>query len=48
MKIDLNGISFRYEIDGPSDGGADAPWIVFSNSLTTDVTMSSGTTRSHS
>jgi 3-oxoadipate enol-lactonase len=39
MKIDLNGISFRYEIDGPSGGGADAPWIVFSNSLTTDVTM---------
>lgn len=37
MNIDLNGITFRYEINGPDD--ADAPWIVFSNSLTTDVTM---------
>lgn len=37
MNIELNGITFRYELDGPSEG--DAPWIVFSNSLTTDVTM---------
>lgn len=39
MNVDLNGITFRYELDGPTEGGADAPWIVFSNSLTTDVTM---------
>lgn len=38
MKIDLNGVGFRYEIDGPED----APWIVFSNSLTTDVNMWNG------
>lgn len=35
MKINLNGIDFRYELDGPEG----APWLVFSNSLTTDVTM---------
>ena len=35
MNIELNGINFRYEIDGPEG----APWIMFSNSLTTDVTM---------
>jgi 3-oxoadipate enol-lactonase len=38
MNIDLNGITFRYEIDG-AEG---APWIVFSNSLTTDIGMWDG------
>jgi 3-oxoadipate enol-lactonase len=38
MKIDLNGVGFRYEIDGKEG----APWIVFSNSLTTDVNMWDG------
>lgn len=38
MNIELNGITFRYELDGPEG----APWIVFSNSLTTDVTMWDG------
>ena len=35
MNITLNGVDFRYELDGPEG----APWVVFSNSLTTDVTM---------
>ena len=35
MNIELNGVNFRYELDGPEG----APWIVFSNSLTTDVSM---------
>lgn len=40
MNITLNGVNFRYELDGDQDSGA--PWIVFSNSLTTDVTMWDG------
>ncbi len=39
MNVELNGIDFRYELDGPAEGADGAPWIVFSNSLTTDVTM---------
>ena len=35
MDIDANGISFNCRIDGP--GPADTPWIVFSNSLATDL-----------
>ena len=38
MKIDLNEVGFRYEIDGKEG----APWIVFSNSLTTDLNMWDG------
>jgi 3-oxoadipate enol-lactonase len=38
MNIELNGVTFRYELDGPEG----APWIVFSNSLTTDVSMWDG------
>ena len=34
-KLTANGIAFNYEVDGP-DG---APWITFSNSLATNVTM---------
>jgi 3-oxoadipate enol-lactonase len=35
MKINANGININYQIDGP-DG---APWIIFSNSLITNLTM---------
>ncbi len=35
MHIRANGITIHYEVDGPED----APWLVFSNSLATDVTM---------
>ncbi len=35
MRIKANGIDIHYEIDG-ADG---APWLVFSNSLATDLTM---------
>ncbi|MGA2395277.1 MAG: alpha/beta fold hydrolase [Candidatus Lustribacter sp.] len=35
MKIKANGITFNVQIDGPEG----APWIVFSNSLATNLTM---------
>jgi 3-oxoadipate enol-lactonase len=35
MRIKANGIGFNIEIDGP----AGAPWLIFSNSLATDLTM---------
>jgi 3-oxoadipate enol-lactonase len=35
MRISANGISINYQIDGPEG----APWLVFSNSLITDLTM---------
>jgi 3-oxoadipate enol-lactonase len=35
MRIKVNGIDIHYEVDG----SADAPWLVFSNSLATDLTM---------
>jgi 3-oxoadipate enol-lactonase len=35
MRIKANGITFNYQIDGRKD----APWIVFSNSLATDLSM---------
>ncbi len=35
MRINANGIGFNYRIDG-AEG---APWLVFSNSLMTDLTM---------
>ena len=38
MDIRLNGITFYYQIDGREG----APWIVFSNSLTTDIGMWDG------
>jgi 3-oxoadipate enol-lactonase len=34
MQIKANGISINYEIDGP----AGAPWLIFSNSLATNLT----------
>ena len=35
MRINANGISINYQIDGPEG----APWLIFSNSLMTDLTM---------
>src|SRR5499425_2455181 len=35
MKINANGISFNYEIDGREG----APWLIFSNSLMTSLAM---------
>ena len=35
MKIKANGITINYQVDGP-DG---APWLIFSNSLATNLTM---------
>ena len=35
MQAKVNGISLNYRIDGP----VDAPWLVFSNSLATDLSM---------
>jgi 3-oxoadipate enol-lactonase len=35
MRINANGISINYQIDGPEG----APWLIFSNSLITDLTM---------
>jgi 3-oxoadipate enol-lactonase len=35
MKVKANGITFNIQIDGPED----APWLVFSNSLATDISM---------
>ncbi|MBO0753118.1 MAG: alpha/beta fold hydrolase [Bradyrhizobiaceae bacterium] len=35
MQVKANGIRFSYEIDGP----AGAPWLVFSNSLATNLSM---------
>ena len=35
MKVTANGVSFNCEIDGPEG----APWITFSNSLATNVSM---------
>jgi len=35
MKIKANGIAINYQTDGP-DG---APWLIFSNSLATNLTM---------
>jgi 3-oxoadipate enol-lactonase len=35
MKTQANGISINYQIDGPEG----APWLIFSNSLITNLTM---------
>ena len=35
MKINANGISINYQIDGRES----APWLMFSNSLLTNLTM---------
>ena len=35
MKVNANGISINYQVDGPER----APWLVFSNSLATSLSM---------
>src|SRR5215470_9926873 len=35
MRTKANGITFNYEIEGP----VDAPWLAFSNSLATNLSM---------
>ncbi|MBM3483440.1 MAG: 3-oxoadipate enol-lactonase [Alphaproteobacteria bacterium] len=35
MRATVNGVALNYRVDGP----ADAPWMVFSNSLATDLSM---------
>jgi 3-oxoadipate enol-lactonase len=35
MKIKANGININYQVDGPEG----APWLIFSNSLATNLTM---------
>ena len=35
MKIKANGITFNYEVSGPQG----APWLIFSNSLATNLHM---------
>ena len=35
MRIKANGITFNYEVEGPEG----APWVVFSNSLATSLSM---------
>ena len=35
MKVKANGISINYQVDGPEG----APWLVFSNSLATNLAM---------
>jgi 3-oxoadipate enol-lactonase len=39
MKIKANGITINYQIDGPENANATAPWLVFSNSLATSLAM---------
>jgi len=38
MRANVNGVALNYRIDGP----AGAPWLVFSNSLATDLSMWDG------
>jgi 3-oxoadipate enol-lactonase len=35
MRIKANGITFNYEVEGPEG----APWVVFSNSLATNISL---------
>jgi 3-oxoadipate enol-lactonase len=35
MRIKANGITFNYEVEGPEG----APWVIFSNSLATDLSL---------
>jgi 3-oxoadipate enol-lactonase len=41
MQVKANGISINYEIDGPPD----APWLIFSNSLATNLAAWEGQAR---
>jgi 3-oxoadipate enol-lactonase len=35
MRVNANGISINYQVDGPEG----APWLILSNSLLTDLSM---------
>jgi len=35
MKVKANGVTMNYQVDGPEG----APWLIFSNSLATNLTM---------
>lgn len=37
--VTRHGLSFRCRIDEPADDGANTPWLAFSNSLMTDLTL---------
>jgi 3-oxoadipate enol-lactonase len=39
MHLTANGISIHYALDGKEGVNRDAPWLVFSNSLATDLSM---------
>jgi 3-oxoadipate enol-lactonase len=39
MKVKANGITINYRIDGPERAPERAPWLVFSNSLATSLSM---------
>jgi 3-oxoadipate enol-lactonase len=39
MKTKANGITINYQVDGPDDAPHDAPWLIFSNSLATNLAM---------
>src|SRR5882757_697874 len=39
MKTKANGININYQVDGPDGVSRDAPWLIFSNSLATNLAM---------
>jgi 3-oxoadipate enol-lactonase len=39
MQVKANGITINYQIDGAQGASGNAPWIVFSNSLATNISM---------
>src|SRR6266849_4061171 len=39
MKTKANGININYQVDGPDAASSDAPWLIFSNSLATNLAM---------
>ena len=39
MQITANGIDIHYALDGKEGASGNAPWLVFSNSLATDLSM---------
>src|SRR3979490_1776561 len=39
MRTKANGIAINYQVDGPDGAPHDAPWLIFSNSLATNLAM---------
>jgi 3-oxoadipate enol-lactonase len=39
MRVNANGIEINYQIDRREGSSRDAPWLIFSNSLATNLTM---------